>query len=138
MIVEEGLKAILAFLLRDSGIDAEIGLFTDVLTETDVTVLADLTEATFPGYARQQTRSLTWPNPTINGDNEAESDGPTITFEATSAPGSPEVITGIFVTIKDEVAAEALFLCYSFPDPVTITAGGDQVQKKINWFCDNY
>lgn len=138
MIVEEGLKGVLAFLLRNAEIDAQIGLFTDILTETDTTVFSDLTEATFPGYARINTRDVIWPDPAINGDAEAETDGPTMTWEATSDPGSPEDVTGIFVTIKDDEAVECLFLVYSFPDPITIAADGDQVQKKINWFCDNY
>lgn len=138
MIVEQGLMSVLRFLLRDSAMNGEVGLFTNAITVNDGTVFTDLTEATFPGYARQPLTALVWPDPTINPDGEAESDGPTITWEATSAPGSPQDVTGIFVTIDDPDETENLFLCYVFPDPVTITDAGDQVEKKINWFCDNY
>lgn len=138
MIVEEGLKAILRFLLRNEIIDAKIGLFTNALTPIDSTVLADLTEATFPGYAQIPTRDLTWPDPTINGDDAAETDGPTITFTADDDPGSPEDVHGLFVTIQDDEDEPMLFLCAAFADAVTITEAGDQVQKKINWFCDDY
>lgn len=138
MIVEQGLMAILRFLLRNPEIDAEIGLFTNALTPVADTVLGDLTEATFPGYARVQTRDLVWPDPTINVDTAAETDGPTITFEADDDPVAPEDIHGIFVTILDDEAVENLFLCASFTDPITIAGNGDQVQKKINWFCDDY
>jgi hypothetical protein len=138
MIVEQGLNCVLRFMLRESVFGMEIGLFTNSIVIDDDTVLADLDEATFPGYVRITAVSLTWPDPTINLDGESESDGPTMTWEASSAPGSPETIRGVFVRILDNTAAESLFLAYVFPDPVVITLIGDQVQKKINWFCDNY
>lgn len=138
MIVDEGEIAILSLLLRLSEIDAQIGLFTNIITITDETVLGDLTEATFSGYARIPAGSVTWPGPTTNMDSEAESDGPTLTWEADADPVSPVDVTGIFMSIMDDEAVERLFMAYSFPDPITITNDGDQVQKKINWFCTNY
>jgi hypothetical protein len=119
MIVDEGEIAILGQLLRNPDIDAEIGLFTNIITIALDTVLGDLTEATFSGYARIASSSLTWPGPTTNMDSEAESDGPLLTFEADADPGSPIDVTGIFVTIKDDSDEEKLFMAYSFPDPET-------------------
>jgi len=138
MVVEEGLKAILRFILRDSVVGTSIGLFTNLITIADDTVLADLTEATFPGYAQVPAITVTWPDPAINVDGEAESDGPTIVWECTTSPGSPETIRGIFVQIVDNTATPALFSAYVFPDPVVITIIGDEVAKKLNWFTDNY
>lgn len=138
MIVDEGEIAILGQVLRSVDIDAQIGLFTNIITIVEGTALTDLVEADFSGYVRIVSADLTWPGPTTNMDSEAESDGPTITFEADGDPEEPIDVNGIFVTIKDEVGGEKLFMAYSFPDPVTIAADGDQVQKKINWFCTNY
>jgi len=138
MVVEEGLNCILRFMLRDSVFGMEIGLFTNSIVIDETTVLSDLDEATFPGYARIPAVSIVWPDPAINIDGESESDGPTMTWEATSAPGSPETIRGIFVRIVDNASVEALFVAYSFPDPTVITLAGDEVQKKLNWFVDNY
>lgn len=138
MIVEEGLNSMLRFLLRASAMGGSIGLFANDLTPADDTVFADLVEPTFPGYAQQLCTSLVWPDPAINGSGESESDGPTVTWEASADPGSPEEIFGIFCTVLDDADVVSLFLCYRFPDSVTVAADGDQVQKKINWFCDNY
>lgn len=125
-------------LLRSSGLGASIGLYANDLDPSDVTVFTDLLEATFPGYAQQLCTSITWPDPAINGSGESESDGPTITWTCSGTPGSTETIYGIFVTVLDEDDVVSLFLCYKFPDPIDIAGSGDQVQKKINWFCDNY
>jgi hypothetical protein len=138
MIVEEGLNSMLRSLLRDSAIGGSIGLFSNDLTPADDTVFADLTEPGFPGYAQQLCTSLVWPNPAINGSGESESDGPVITFTASSAPGSPVTIYGIFCTVTDNADVVSLFLCYRFPESIDIVGAGDQVLKRINWFCDNY
>jgi len=138
MVVDEGLKCILRFLLRDSALDAQIGLFSNAIEPDVDTVLADLTEASFPGYVTIPAVDLTWPDPAINDDGEAESDGPIMTWEATGSPGSPEAIHGLYVSIVDDESEESLFVAYAFPEPVTITSAGDQVQKKINWFTDQY
>jgi len=138
MVVEEGLKAILRFILRESVMGTSIGLYTNIVTIDDDTQLVDLAEATFPGYTQILATTVTWPDPAVNLDGEAESDGPTLTWECTSAPGAPETIRGIFVLILDNLGDENLFLAYNFPDPVVITIAGDEVAKKLNWFCDNY
>ena len=138
MIVEEGLNSMLRSLLRSSALGGSIGLYVNDLDPGDDTIFTELTEATFPGYAQILCTAITWPDPTINITGESESDGPTITWTCTSTPGSPETVYGIFCTVLDEASVVSLFLCYKFPDPIDIAGSGDQVMKKINWFCDNY
>lgn len=138
MIVDEGEIAILGLLLRSTEINAQIGLFTNIITIVEDTALGDLTEATFSGYDRIVSNTLVWPGPETNIDSEAESDGPTVTFEADGGIAGSEDVTGIFVVITDDEATEKLFMAYSFPDAITVAEEGDQVQKKINWFCTNY
>jgi len=138
VVVNEGLESILRSLLRDSVLGTEIRLFTNAVAVTVDTVLADLVEATFPGYVGIPANTLTWPDPAINVDGEAESDGPLMEWEATSDPASPETIRGLYVVVKDNLAVESLYLAYSFPDPTVITVTGDQVAKRLNFFADQY
>jgi len=138
MVVDQGLLCILRFMLRVSAIDAQIRLYTSDTTPAEDTVLSSLTEATFSGYAAIAAVDVIWPDPEINGDGEAETDGPVVTWEADSGISSPETIHGLYVSIVDETASEFLFMAYRFPDPVIVSVDGDQVQKKINWFTDQY
>ncbi len=134
MVVKHGLIALLGFVLRRSEIDAEIGLFTNDFTPDADTVLGDLTEATWSGYARVEVRSLTWPDPTINGDGQGESDGPTFSFIA-SADLVPAVLNyGLFITIRDDAGFEKLFFATRFATPASVEFTSDAVEKKLNWF----
>jgi hypothetical protein len=135
---DEGLIAIISDILRMSAMQTKIRLFTGSLVPAHDTILLGVTEATFPGYAPIVATSLTWPTPTINGSAEAESDGPTMTWTASSAPSSPEVITGIYVSIQDGSSSDRLWFAKRFVDSITITDIGDQVQKKLNNFNKNY
>lgn len=137
MVTNEGLLGLLRYLLRSSAIQTKIGLFANNYTPVPATVQADLTEATFAGYARIDATSITWPDPAINGDDQGESDGPTITWTCTAAPGSPETIYGLFVLFTDESAAIRTLFAFRFASPTVITLSGDLVSKKLNWFDAN-
>jgi hypothetical protein len=40
--------------------------------------------------------------------------------------------------VTDNADVVSHFLCYRFPESIDIVGAGDQVLKRINWFCDNY
>lgn len=137
MVVDEGLIALLRYLLRSSAIATKIGLFSNDYTPTVATVLGDLTEPSFAGYSQIDADGVTWPDPTINGSDQGESDGPTLTWTCTADPGSPVDVHGIFVQINDETGTHRLFFAFRFAAPVTIAANGDEVNKSLNWFGQN-
>lgn len=137
MFVNEGKLTVLRYLWRASPPALEIGLYTNTITITDATQLSDLTEATFPGYARILTSIVAVADPTINGDDQGELDSPTLTWAASGDPSSPEVIKGMFVRMPNEGAIQKLLWAENFVDDITITLTGDQVQKKINFYDDN-
>lgn len=136
-VVNEGKIELLMHLTHENTPAFKVKLFTDDLTPDHNTVIGDLTEPTFFGYGVTPLYTLGFPTPTINGDDEGETDGPTITWTAAGDPSSPDVIHGIFVTIQRPSQPEFLFWAERFTDPITIALDGDQVQKKLNWFDDN-
>lgn len=71
---------------------AEMGLFTNALDPSDRTVLADLTEATFDGYARAP---ITWGTPYIDGTGQVIFEGNNCEFLCTAGTG--EILEGYFV-----------------------------------------
>jgi hypothetical protein len=135
MVTDEGAITILMNLLANSAFNGHVRLFTDDITPDASTVIGDLTEPTFTGYAQISLASVGFPTPTINGSGEAESDGPTMTWTCTSTPGSPETIHGIYVQIDDPVANPKCLYAARFSSPSVITASGDAINKKLNWFA---
>lgn len=64
----EGIADLLAYICTPSGgtaPDWQLRLWVNNLTPTYATVLADLTEATFTGYARKAIARATWGVPTV-------------------------------------------------------------------------
>lgn len=137
MIVNEGLLALLRYLLRTADVDLEIRLFVNDFTPDADTELGDLSEAIFSGYAPKQTRDITWDDPTINGDEQGETLGPTVTFTADSGIAFPQDVYGLFITMKDETATTKLLFAHRFGTMITVTNDGDNVVKKLNWFDAN-
>lgn len=134
MIVNDGLLALLRFFLRRSEVDAEVGLFVNDVTPTAATVLGDLTEAAWSGYARQELRALTWPDPTINGDDQGETDGPEFAFVASADLGSEILNYGLFITMRDDAGTEKLFFAQRFAVPNPVEFDDDEVRKKLNFY----
>jgi hypothetical protein len=137
MIVDEGLITLLKFILRDAEIDAKIGLYVSNTTPSASTVMADLTEATFDSYARKTAVSITWPDPAINLDGNAESDGPTLTWTTLAENSPAQTVYGLFVVIDDNAANEKLLFAHRFATEIVVEHIGDNVQKKLNWFSSD-
>lgn len=88
------LTRILDFLVAEDLTDAPIGLFKNDATLTEATVLADLTEADFVGYARGQCQN--WTSAVYNAAGKGEITADLVTFECSSS-GTPNTIYGFFV-----------------------------------------
>jgi hypothetical protein len=137
MIVDEGLITLLDNFLLGFTTTARIRLFANNVTVDASTVIGDLTEATFPGYAYILTTAVGFPTPTINGSDQAETDGPTMTWTCTSTPGSPETVYGLYVTSTDSFSNPKLIFAVNFAVPQTITTTGDAVEKVMNWYTQD-
>lgn len=109
-------------LLKTAYLDGgKLGLFTNTPSITPTTVLADLTEATFDGYAR--VTLTTWGAAFLDPNgNYADSVAPTGTFTLTGTTVL-ETITGVFVLDKDNVYMGAELL----PTPIPLTSTGQQI-----------
>ncbi len=73
---------------------ASLCIFKNDYTPINTTVLADLTEANFDGYARITLDS--WTSAFLNADNKAEVDETTRTFTV-SGVSTPNTVYGAFV-----------------------------------------
>lgn len=138
MFVDEGLLVELDNAIMGYDTQLKVGLYTDTITIDNATVIGDLTGATYPGYARFDLDTVTWPAASIAGDGSATVNGPLLSFPYSGGPGGGETITGIYVTIKNHAGTEFLWFAENFATPVVITGTGDSVDKKLNFKKRNY
>jgi hypothetical protein len=104
-------------------------LYVNNHTPGTATVLADLTEATFAGYAAVPGNTITWPGATLAA-HVAQSTGSNIVFNNTGASG--QVVYGVYVT---NVANNKLYFVERDPvAPVTIPALGSYVYSPNQQF----
>lgn len=137
MTPKEGRKYILKNLLITHANDLYIRLATNIPAgSADDVELADLTEATFPGYS--QLHAVVFPDPTINGSAEGETESPTLTWTGGGGVVTPETITGLYVVFIDPSFVEHLIFWEPFAASITIAADGEQVQKKLKILDNNY
>lgn len=137
MITKEGAKGILRSIFAKNISLAKIRLCQNNPGMADVDVTsADVTEANFPGYAQVDVATPVWPPPATNLANEAESDGPTITFTATGGAPLPQTCYGVYVFMSDGVTPY-LFAFGRFSPGKTVTIAGDTITVKLNWFAWN-
>jgi hypothetical protein len=80
---------------RLSTTDYVFRLYTNNVTPGTGTVLADLTEATWGGYAAVDGSTVTWATPSLAG-HVAQTNGSNIVFNNTS--GSSQNVYGVYVT----------------------------------------
>jgi hypothetical protein len=114
VITKNGLSEILKRFGRLSyQSDVVVGLFTNNIVITKDSVMADLVEASYPGYVRRQVSS--WSNPVVVGDT-VQMDGAPVSFEPTS--GTYQV-WGYFVLRQDGT----LIWAELFPSQVTLAVG---------------
>lgn len=95
-------------------------------------VLSDMDEADFDGYAAQN--SIAFSNPILNGDNRGESESITITWTAGAGISGAQTIYGMYVTCNTIGVVERLWLWIPFTATITLSAPGQQVQKKLKLF----
>jgi len=135
MIANDGIKALIERICNSSSDNCKVRLFINDITPVATTTADDFSNPgnTYTPNNVQNLRDFTWPAPTINGSGQAESDGPEITWTCSSFT-SPETIYGLYVTIWDSTSTQWLLFAARFATPVTISASGDSITKKINWF----
>ena len=136
MFTHQCLTNILDFLLDSPDIEVTYHLFKNNVTIDEDTVLADLTEADFDGYAALD--AVNEPEPTINGSDEAQSLGEELEWVKTGAPEAVQQIYGVYVTFQNEVPATKLFAAFNLPAPVAIAVAGNNVKVKVDWYAKNF
>lgn len=137
MIVKTGRKAALNYLKEASVTQLKIGLFKNDWAEDNITtVLSDLEEADFVGYARKS--GVSFPDVAINGDDDGETLSPILTWTAGELV-EPATLYGIFVTVYDPVEEEEVLMWYDkFAATTTLVLEGEVVQKRIKFLDTNY
>jgi len=102
-----------------------IALYRNDYIPVAASVLADFTEANFPGYAPQ---SISTPNPAfLNGGMAAEVDADLVTFTQTAGPA--QVVYGYFVYD----AALVVVAAQRFPAPVNMTGAGASLDVGVKF-----
>lgn len=103
-----------------AAVTLKIMLFQNDATITDATVLADLTECDFDGYANQD---LTFPSPAFqNPDNKGEIDPDRATFTKTSG-ATTNVVYGYAVYFD----GGELFAVEKFLAPISMNSNGQSI-----------
>jgi hypothetical protein len=107
-------------------------LYANPATISGATVITDLTEATFPGYAAQATTA--WTAPSLNAGNQAQMTLPQLTFTATG-PSPSNQIYGWYLTHPTGglVAVEA-----NPSGPATINGAGQTFGVGVTWVNESY
>lgn len=105
------------------------GLFQNDLTPDEDTELADVVEATFPGYANFLG---TWAGVTFDGLGRAIDTAAPITWSCDGG-GAPQSIYGFFVFF----AASQLMFIQRFAAPRSMTLAGDEITIVPTILCGN-
>jgi len=119
VLVNDGRKALAEYLTAQSG-NYKFGLYTNNPGINAGTVMGDLTEATYSGYARQNT---TFSPVAINGDGKAEATVSPVTFTHNGGIVS-QVINGWFVYDTNK---NKLIWCQPLAAPRSMGASGDEI-----------
>jgi hypothetical protein len=112
------LQLLTGYLASSFAVPGKIGLFTNTPVITPASVIGDFTEATFPGYARQD---LTWGTPYLQPDGRVASVNSAVANFTGGAIVDPEVITGFFLTDGATFYMGADLLRDCNGNPITIT-----------------
>src|SRR6185437_5811890 len=106
----------------------ELRLFKNNITPDQDTVLADFTEADFPGYSSQG--PLDFGAVFLNGSDNAESDTSVHTFTCTGVPGGgSQDIYGWYTEFPTGRAGPCAR--FSAPVPITLTGAGQSLSVQI-------
>lgn len=134
MFTKIGRLALLDFLLSDPTVNAQFCLTSNnpIPADADVT-LADITEATFGGYARKT--GVVFPSAIINTFAHGETISLTQTWTASGAT-LPQTIYAAYILMTFTATD---FLCFfrRFGSPIVLMNPGDLVEKKFDMLDDD-
>lgn len=135
LTADEGKLAAQNWILKKTETAAKILLWKDnALTPTRTTVIGDLTECDFGGYA-ELTNSV-FGAPAINGDGNAESDTGVLTWTAAGLSGA-QTAYGFAIKIKNTAGTYVLFAVHKFAQPQTVTINGDIITFSLKDYFSN-
>jgi len=139
LLVNEGKLALINGIFRRSEFVPKLHLYKTLgggfTGDNSGVVLANLTEADFPGYAFVALDTFLATAPTINGANEGEVDSPLVTWTRSST-GSPQTVLGLHITLLIAGATKLVFM-HHFATSITLDTAGQVVEKYVNIFDDN-
>lgn len=136
MFVNIGLDNVLQFMIDSPDFELTYRLFKNNHTVTKNSVLADFTESDFEGYAPKA--AVEEPDATVNVDDEAQSLGDEVMWEADDDTDPPQQAFGVYVTFTGADAASKLLMAFNFDDPQTVAFLGDKVKVKVDWYTKNF
>lgn len=113
---------------------AKLGAGKALITPSLTTVIADLQECDFVGYAESAT--IVWGTPINDADTTPTSISPSHLFRATAST-TPNNVQNVFVT--DGVASpnQGILASGSFSPPIGINNTGDGFSMLVNWNLGN-
>jgi hypothetical protein len=136
MLTKNGSIRALDKILQDSDCDAKIRVAkNDPATADEDLVLADLTEATFGGYAAISTAGV-FGGSALNGADQAESNSGDVVIEATGS-GLPQTCYLAYIDFKDAGDTRRLLFVKRFPAPQTVSVAGNEIRFKFFLFCED-
>lgn len=111
-------------------VNSKFDLFTNAITPTENTVIADFDVATFPGYA--QVTVAAWGNPGFDVDGVPYLTSGVVSFEASGA--SAELMYGFFTS--HGIAPTLPDLMGKFAEPIPIVVSGDACNLVVKLRAD--
>lgn len=120
-VVNQSLNRLMLYWKVLSGAESQkVALFKNDVAFTQATVMADLTEADFPGYARQ---TLTWNDPELVLDRYQMA-GFGVTFTQ-NADDDPQTIYGYYTPWTAGGGNNQMMFAVKFETPVVFENEGD-------------
>lgn len=136
MFPDKSLQNLMNDLLADPAKLVTYHLYKNNYTPVTGTLLGDLVESDFPGYA--PLAAVVEPVATVDGSHEAVSLGNLLTWTCSLAPGTPQQAFGVYVTWVDNTSTVQLLRADELVTPVSIAFAGDQVNVKVDWYFQDY
>ena len=113
--------ALASFVGKAAPQDLTLHLYTNNLVLAENTVVADLVQPTFGGYASSILSGASW---TVTMGNPAVATFPDMSFACNISPFTPQTVYGYFVT-RD--GGTNLMWAEKFPIPQIISATGERI-----------
>lgn len=116
-------------ILLHTGRNPKLRLFKDIAVDSALTVIGDLTQADFDGYAAIDLSAMTVA--AINGDGKGFKELLANNFTRATT-GTLQTIKGWYITIDNLSAAQQLFLYKLFSAPVVVEEAGHFVEFDLS------